>query len=128
MLTSGHVKRNTTITVRMGVRPKVKAKPRTCPTASPYRTAAAMKLTALPERIVRRALAQPRGTAARKLRPPRISYLLRSKNTTKESAVITIQMYRQTIPAKSTAKPSDRTDTNITANKLTPERNNETHN
>ena len=39
---------------------RVNAKPRTCPTASTYRTAAARKLTASADRIVRRARTQPR--------------------------------------------------------------------
>ena len=47
-----------------------------------------MKLTALPDRIVRRARTHPRGTAERNVRPSRISSLIRSKNMTNESAVM----------------------------------------
>ena len=43
--------------------PRVKAKPFTSPIASRYRIAAARKLTASAERIVRRARTQARGTA-----------------------------------------------------------------
>ena len=59
--------------------PRVKAKPFTSPIASTYRIAAARKLTASAERIVRRARTQARGTADRSVRPSRISSLIRSK-------------------------------------------------
>ena len=83
------------------VRPSVNAKPFTWPTARTYSTAAARKVTALPDRIVLRARAQPRGTADRNERPSRISSLMRSKNTTNESAVVPIPMIRPAIPARS---------------------------
>jgi len=58
--TSGRVTRNTTTRPARWTCRRVNAKPRTCPTASTYRTAAARKLTASADRIVRRARTQPR--------------------------------------------------------------------
>ena len=76
---SGWVKRKTTTRSSTVDMPRVKAKPFTSPMASTYRIAAARKLTASAERIVRRARTQARGTAERSVRPSRISSLSRSK-------------------------------------------------
>src|SRR6185312_8673129 len=59
---SGWVKRKTMTRSRTVDRPSVNAKPFTSPIASTYRIAAARKLTASAERIVRRARTQARGT------------------------------------------------------------------
>ena len=83
------------------MRPSVKANPFTWPIARKYSTAAARKVTALPDTIVLRARTQPRGTADRNERPSRISSLMRSKNTTNESAVVPMPMIRPAMPARS---------------------------
>lgn len=102
--TSGQVTRKTTAISSSVVRPRVNAKPLTCPTARMYSTTDEIKLTALPDRIVRRARTHPLGTAERKSRPSRISSLIRLKNTTNESAVIPIPMIKPAMPARSRVK------------------------
>ena len=49
---TGWVNRNTTMRSAMAVRPRVKAKPRTLPTATKYSTTAASRFTALEARTV----------------------------------------------------------------------------
>ena len=77
--TSGRVNRNATATSTTVVSPSVKANPRTLPTDRKYRTTAARTDTKSAARIVRRARIQPASPAARRLRPSRISSLMRSK-------------------------------------------------
>ncbi len=95
--------------------PRVNAKPFTWPTASTYSTAAARKLTASADRIVRRARTQPRGTADRNVRPSRTSSLSRSKKITNESAVMPMATMNPATPARSRVNPIQRPSSTSTA-------------
>ena len=75
----GWVNMKTTMRSAMAVRPRVKAKPRTLPTATKYSTRAASRLTALEARTVRLARFQPFSTAETRPRPSRSSSRMRSK-------------------------------------------------
>jgi hypothetical protein len=85
--------------------PSVKAKPFTSADAKKYRIAAARNETVSADRIVRRARTHARGTATRTERPSCTSSLMRSKNTTKESAVMPSATMKPAMPARSRVKP-----------------------
>src|SRR5579875_1947032 len=98
-VTSGLVKAKTMKRSTMVERPRVKANPRTSPTASQYKMMAAIKETRSAETMVRRARNHPFSTALRSELPSRTSSRNRSKNTTNESAVTPTATMRPAIPA-----------------------------
>ena len=103
--TRGRVNRKATSTSMIVVKPSTKAKPRTLPTEMKYRIAAASSDTKSAARIVFRARTQPVSAAERRVRPSRISSRMRSKYTTKESAVIPIATIAPATPASVSASP-----------------------
>ena len=58
------------------------------------------------DKMVRRARTQARSTADLGVRPSLISSLRRSKNTTKESAVMPTETMKPAMPASERAKPN----------------------
>ena len=104
-VTIGMVYTNTTSRSMTVERPRVKAKPCTEPTVSSYRTTAAISVTMSEAMIVRRARIQPWRTAERSDLPSRSSSRNRSKNTTKESAVIPMATIRPATPSSERVKP-----------------------
>ncbi len=88
------------------VSPSVNAKPRTSPSDRMYSSSAARNDTVSDTRMVRRALAQPRSTAARSDLPSRTSSRNRSKYTMNESAVMPIATISPAMPASVSVNPS----------------------
>ncbi len=64
---------------------------------------------------MRRARVHPRGTAERKLRPSRISSLMRSKKMTNESAVMPMATMNPATPERSRVNPMLRPSRTSTA-------------